>query len=484
MMNKKLTLHPATLFFVMTLVVAVVVWLLDIYGVSVYNPATESYLQVQSLFNPEGIRWLLRHLISNFGEFAPISMVVVSLLGLGVAEHSGFLSSFCRKMPQNQYTPTIGIVVFIFLGLLSNVLGDSGYVFLLPLVILLSPRLGIDPLLAIIVTYVSVASGYSANIVLSSMDPLLAKITAETTASYQPQNFNTGTYSNYYFMFASTWLLLVVIYVVGIKILKPRLVKAGFKVSFAPVAKLSQRERRALRLSVIVGCLFLGLVLWLTFSPLGLFRGVSGHLVRSPFIMGALLILSLTIGMMGLIYGLFSGKYRSDQNVVSGMGYFVKEFSLFFVIAFFAAQFFSCLNYTKVDQFVVLYIGHIVASLEVSKTLLLILFIFYCALVNLVMVSAVGKWTLIAPIFIPLFFSIGIYPDEVQAAYRVGESSTNPITPFLYYLPFVLVLLKKYTHQVSFVFLCKNTWYFSVIILIVWMAFYMLWHALKLPFGI
>lgn len=483
-MNKRFSLHPATLFFVLTVFIAVVVWLLDIYGIIVFNSATNSYLQVQSLFTPEGSRWLLRNLISNYGGFAPISMVVVSLLGLGLAEHSGFLSSFCRRIPYHKNTPTIGILIFIFLGLLSNVLGDSGYVFLLPLVLLLSPRLGIDPLFAIIITYVSVASGYSANIVFSSMDPLLAKITAETTASYQPQSFNSGAYSNYYFMFASTWLLLAIIYGVGVKVLKPRLLKAGYVASFTPEAKLSQRESRSLRLSIIVGLLFLASILWLTFSSLGLFRGVSGHLVRSPFIMGALLILSLTIGLMGLVYGLFSGKYRSDRSVISGFGYFIKEFSVFFVIAFFAAQFFACLNYTKLDQFIVLYLGHFVASLSISKTLLLFCFVVFCAVVNLIMVSAVGKWTLIAPIFIPLFFNVGIMPDQVQAAYRVGESSTNPITPFLYYLPFVLVLLKRYVPVMSFSFICRNTWFFSLLILIIWVMFYFLWYSLDLPFGL
>lgn len=485
MKSKGYRLHPATLFLVLTLLVAIVVWLLDIYGVSVLNPSTNGYLQVQSLFNAEGSRWLLRNMISNFGAFAPIGMVVVSLLGLGVAEHSGFLSAFCRRIPQqSKYTRQVVIFIFIFLGLLSNVLGDAGYVFLLPLVMLVSPWFGINPLYAILLTYVSVACGYSANIVVSSMDPLLAKISAEITEDFQPQNFSSGMHSNYYFMFVSTFLIVGVVYWVSEKILRPRLIKRGVDFKPIPLTKLSQRERRSLSLSVVVGLLFLAIVLWLTFSPLGLFRGVSGHLIRSPFIMGALLIISLTIGIMGLVYGLFSGKYRSDWDVTKGLVFFIKEFSLFFVIAFFAAQFFACVSYTRFDQFIVLYLSHFVASLSLPNVAMLIVFILYCALVNLVMVSAVGKWTLIAPIFIPLFFQMGILPDQVQAAYRLGESSTNSMTPFLYYLPFVLVLLKRYVSNISFSFLFRNTWYFAIIILFAWLGLFLVWSLLKIPFGI
>lgn len=484
MKSKIYKVHPATLFFLLTLLVAFSVWLLDIYSISVFNPHTNSYLQVQSLFNAEGSRWLLRNLITNFSSFAPIGMVVVSLLGLGLAEHSGFLSALCRKIPQGKFTAIYGLSLFIALAILSNVLGDAGYVFLLPLVMLLAPRLGINPLYAMLLTFVAVSCGYSANVVVSSMDPLLAKISAEITVNLEPQNFSSGTYANYYFMATSTVVLFAVILVVGRTILKPQLKKIGYSINLSKEPLLSQRERRSLKLAIVVGLLFLALFLWLTFSPIGLFRGVSGQLIRSPFIMGALLILSFTIGLMGLTYGLFLGKYRSDRDVVAGFGFFIKEFSLFFVIAFFASQFFACLTYTRFDQFIVLYFGHIVADLELSNLGMLIAIIVYSALVNICMVSAVGKWTLIAPIFIPLFWDLGVSPDVLQAAYRLGESSTNAFTPFLYYSPFVLVLINRYIPNVSFSFLFKTTWYFSVFILLVWTLFFIVWYLLKLPVGL
>lgn len=484
MKSNRYRIHPATLFFVLTLAVAIIVWLLDIYRVSVYNPGTKSLLVVQSLFEAEGIRWLLRNLIANFSSFAPIGMVVVSLMGLSIAETSGFLSAFALRIPRAKYTSEISLVIFIFLGLLSNVVGDAGYVFLIPLVMLLAPRLGIHPLFAIIVTFVSVACGYTANVVVSSMDPLLARISADVTKNFHPQNFSSGPFANYYFIIASTLLLTVLIYFIAIKLLKPQLAKQGALSAPYETKKLSQRERRSLRISLVFGISFLTIILWLTFAPIGLFRGVSGQLIRSPFIMGALLIISCTIGIMGLTYGLFMGKYRSDRNIIRGLGYFINEFSSFFVIAFFAAQFFACLSYTHLDQFVILYVGDWVSSCSLGKGWMLLIFIIYCSVVNLCMVSAVGKWTLIAPLFLPLFWEIGVAPDVVQAAFRTGESSTNVITPFLYYSPFIIVLLNRYVTNISFGYVLRVTWYFSLLILVGWTTLFFLWYYLKLPFGL
>ena len=249
--------------------------------------------------------------------------------------------------------------------------------------------------------------------------------------------------------------------------------------------ELAHREKRSLNIAALIGLTFLFLIGWLTFSSLGLFRGVSGELVRSPFIMGALMILSLSLGIMGVVYGLSSGKYKRDVDVVMGLTSGIRVLSIYFVIAFFAAQFFACLTYTQLDQLIVLFFGHLTASVAVDNpTWALLLFIIYCAWVNLIMVSALGKWVLISPIFIPLFWAMGISPDVVQTAFRVGDSATNVVTPFLYYCPFILALLHRYIPRVSFGFIFSNTWKFSVVILIAWALFFLVWFKLGIPFGV
>lgn len=485
MKSNTFRLHPASLFLLLSVLVIVAAWLLDVYGVSIYNPQTGDYLRVQSLLNAEGARWIMRNSITNFSAFPPTAMVVTSLLGIGIAENSGFIDSLSSRFSKLKDHPKRCLILMALLGVLSNVVGDAGYVFLVPLLAIMAPRMGIHPVVAILVTFVAVACGYSANWMLSSMDPLLARITQDVSTSLGIEGFNSGSYSNYFFMFVSTILITGIIYVISWWVLRRKLEKEGFRLLDEEVRILSHRERRSLNISLGIGLLFLAVVGWLTFSSLGLFRGVSGELVRSPFIMGALFILSLSLGIMGFIYGLNTGKYRNDFDIVKGMSTNIRTLSIYFVIAFFAAQFFAYVSYTRLDQFIILFLGQWVQSFELTNpTSLLVVFILYCSAVNLVMVSAVGKWVLISVLFIPLFAAAGIEPDVVQAAFRIGDSSTNVITPFLYYSPFILALLNRYVPNVSFKFIVKHTWYFSLIILLAWTLFFILWYKISLPFGI
>ena len=485
MKSKNYHIHPATLFFLLTIGVVLVAWILDIYSVSVYNPQEGGFLRVHSLLNAEGAHWLMRNSLQNFLGFEPLAMVTVSFMGLGLAKHSGLIAALAHPCTGWILTPDWALVLIILLGILSNVIGDAGYVFLIPLVVLLSPRLGIHPVATLLITFVAVACGYSANWMLSSMDPLLARISHEVSSEFLPQDFNSGKYANYYFMFASTFVLTAVIYGMAQWQLIPRLKRLGFVVKTPQPKTISHREKRSLQIAVLIGFIFLLLIGWLTFSSLGLFRGVSGELVRSPFIMGALLILSLSFGLMGLIYGWNAGHYVSDRDVVRGLVCGIQEFSVYFVVAFFAAQFFACVSYTQLGQFIVLLTGHFVRSWAIESTwLTLLVFILYAAFVNLFMVSAVGKWTLISALFLPLFWEQGIAPDVIQAAYRIGDSATNVVTPFLYYSPFVLVLLDKYVPGVGFLFIVRHTWRFSLAVLLVWSAFFLIWYQLGIPFGL
>lgn len=478
-------IHPASLFFLLAVLIVVASWLLDVYGMAVYNPKTGGYLRVQSLMNAEGARWVMRNTISNFSVFQPTAMVVTSLLGIGIAENSGFLDSLMSRLSKLQYHPQRCLFLMALLGVLSNVVGDAGYVFLVPLMAIMAPRMGIHPVMAIIVTLVAVSCGYSANLMLSSMDPLLARITQDVSNSMGIQNFNSGPYSNYFFMFISTILLSSIIYLVSWWILRKKLARIGYVVESQDFRVLSHRERRSLNLALGVGLILLGIIGWLTFSSIGLFRGVSGELVRSPFIMGALFVLSLSIGLMGLIYGLSIGKYRTDFDIVKSLGSSISTLSLYFVIAFFAAQFFAYVSYTQIDQFIILSVGRWINGLDVTNSILaLLVFILYCSFVNLFMVSALGKWELISALFIPSFIAIGVNPDVVQTAFRIGDSSTNVLTPFLYYSPFILVLLDRYVPKVSFKFILKYTWFFSIIILVSWILFFVVWYLLDLPLGV
>ncbi len=477
--------HPATMFLLLTLIIVFLSWIGEIYGWMVVMPQSGEEVRVQSLLSPEGIRWWLRHVIKNFTGFAPLGMVIIAMFGLGVARHSGFIE-VCIRMGVGEGRKQGSIVCWVIvLGLLSNVVGDGGYIILLPIAAALFQWVGLHPVAGIVTAYVSVACGYSANIFLSTMDPLLAHITQEASLTQTGYQGNTAPLCNYYFMSVSTLLLTPVIYLLTFKYLLPRLGRYGGAgqevVRFRP---LSRKERRAFTMALIVAGSYMAVILWLTFSSYGILRGVNGGLMHSPFIAGILFLLSLGIGLTGMAYGISSGRYRTDSDVAEGLAQSMKPLGAYFVIVFFAAQMFACFDYSHLDKCLALMGANLLTSLNVSALPSLLLFILLTAVINLIMVSATSKWTFMSFIFIPMFAELGISSDVTQCAFRIGDSSTNAITPFLFYMPLVLTYMRQYDSRATYGSLLSYTWRYSVCILAMWMLLFVIWFLLKLPMGL
>lgn len=477
--------HPATMFFLLTLGVIFLSWIFDVYGMSVYLPQTGEEIRVQSLLSPEGIRWLLRHVVTNFTGFAPLGLVIVAMFGIGVAQYSGFIDACIRKgvrnRKRNPWRIVLGVVV---VGLLSNVVGDAGYIILLPIAATLFRSVGLHPVGGIIAAYVSVSCGYSANVLLSTLDPMLAATTQEAADLTNVPSGRVGPLCNYYFFCISTFLLIFIIYYITRKKLLPGLGKYDEKDVFSGYKQLSRKEQRALAGAVIVGGLYAVLVLWATFSSWGILRGVDGGLARSPFIIGILFLLSLGIGLMGMVYGFASGRYRTDSDVIEGLTQPMKLLGVYFVIAFFASQMFACFEYSQLDKCIAIMGANMLSSARLDSLWILILFILFTAFVNLIMVSSTSKWAFMSFIFIPVLAGMGISPDMTQCAYRIGDSATNAITPFMFYMPLVLTYMQQYDKQATYGSLLKHTWMYSSVILIAWTALFVLWYIFKLPLGL
>ncbi|RGM44822.1 MULTISPECIES: AbgT family transporter [Bacteroides] len=477
--------HPATMFLLLTLVVIFISWIFDIYGLSVSLPQTGEEIRVQSLLSPEGIRWLLRHVVTNFTGFAPLGLVIVAMFGIGVAQHSGFIDACIRKSVRKQrQNPWRIVTCVIILGLLSNVVGDAGYIILIPIAATLFLSVGLHPIGGIITAYVSVSCGYSANILLSTLDPLIATTTQEAADQTNVSLGKIGPLSNYYFLFVSTFLLIFLIYYITRKNLLPALGDYMENVNFLGYKQLSRKERRAILGAFVVGLLYVMLILWATFSSWGILRGVNGGLIHSPFIVGILFLLSFGIGLMGMVYGFASGRYRTDGDVIEGLTQPMKLLGVYFVIAFFAAQMFACFEYSHLDKCIAILGADLLSSLRLGSLWILILFILFTALINLIMVSATSKWAFMSFIFVPVLAGMGISPDVTQCAYRIGDSATNAITPFMFYMPLVLTYMQQYDKQSTYGSLLKYTWRYSLAILLAWTALFILWYITGLPLGL
>ena len=482
--------HPATMFLLLTLVVIFLSWICDIYGMRVQLPQTGEEIRVQSLLSPEGIRWLLRNVITNFTGFAPLGMVIIAMFGVGVAQHSGFIDACIRRGLRNRQEKRKIIIGVILLGLLSNVVGDAGYIILLPIAATLFHSVGLHPVAGIITAYASVSCGYSANIMLTTLDPLIARTTQEASLIEGAPQGITGPLSNYYFMLVSTFLIAGIIYWITRRSLLPSLgdyhgnTGAGGNAGSTSYKQLSHKERRALTMAALVALLYMALIFCLTFTSFGILRGVNGGLIHSPFIAGILFLISLGIGLTGMTYGFSSGRYRKDEDVINALAQPMKMLGVYFVIAFFAAQMFACFEYSRLDKCLAIWGANLLSAVDLGAIPTLVLFILFSAVVNLIMVSATAKWAFMAFIFVPMFVRMGISPDVTQCAFRIGDSVTNPITPFMFYMPLVLTYMQQYNTHATYGSLVKYTWRYSVYILIAWTLLFILWYITDLPLGL
>lgn len=475
------SLHPASLYFLIGVLVVVCSWLCSLYGWAAMHPETGEVIRAQNILTPEGIRWFLRNVISNFTGFAPLGMVLVAMIGIGIAQHSGLIDG-CLRGILKERQPRRGVMLtLILLGILSNVIGDSGYILLIPLSTALFVAVGLPPIAGILMTYVSVTCGYSANFMLSTMDPLIARITQTAAETSGITTQHIGPLCNSFFMAVSVIPLILVIYGLTKKWLLPQ-----FERDEVPVKEykpLNHREKRALTVSMLVGGIYFFGILWSTFSSYGILRGVSGSLIRSPFIMGILFIISLGITLMGITYGLSVGVYRKEKEIINGLTQSFQWLGNFLIIVFFASQMFALFSYSNLDRLILIKGSSVFNAIQVEPLMALLLFILFSAMMNLFMVSAMEKWTIFSFLFIPFFASIGVTPEVLQAAYRIGDSSTNALTPFMLYLPLILAYLQKYDDRVGYATVLRCVWPYSLAILLVWTLLFIVWYVLGLPFG-
>lgn len=485
MKSKPLFSHPASLYFLLMLVAMLCSWIAASYGVRVAHPQTGELIEVHSLMSPEGMRWLLRNLFDHFTSFKPLGLVLVGLLGLGIAQHSGFLDSLMQLILQFRPRPQLIIMMVIWIGMLSNVIGDVGYLFLLPLSAKVFQAVRLSPVAGLITSYVSVACAYSANMLMGTMDPIMANTTALALEQAGISTYTSGPMSNYWFMSASFIVLSFVIYQVTVRLLMPQLPSVGVDIKevHTPTDKLAPYEVRALRAAGITGVVYVIILVLAAVLPNGFLQGVDGSLLRSPMIQSALFLVTFGLGLCGMAYGFVVGKYRNDRDLFDGMTYYTKLLGAFLVLAFFAAQLFACLQFSQLDKYLAVVSAQWMTGLSFGHHATLIIFILFCAVLNILMVSATGKWAFVAYIFVPALAAQGIAPEITQCAYRIGDSATNGLTPLLYYIPLVLMFLQQYQPDAGFGRIISYTWKYSVAILVAWIVLFMCWLGLGIPLG-
>jgi aminobenzoyl-glutamate transport protein len=474
--------HPATLFAILALSVVVGSAILSGFGYVATHPATGAEIRAVNLLSGDGLRRIITSLVSNFAGFAPLGTVLVALLGVSVAEGSGFLGTAIRGLvlsaPRRLITPFV-----VFAGIMSNAAGEAGYVILIPLGATIFAALGRHPLAGLAAGFAGVSGGYSANLVLGTLDPLLAGITQEAARIIDP-DYRVNPAANYYFMAVSTFLLTAVGTVVTDRIVEPRLGRyegAGGGDTLQPLTAL---EKRGLIVAGMTVAVLTGLVMAGLLPDGGFLRDPEyNDILHSPFLTGIVAFIFLGFLAPGIAYGLATRSIRSDGEIAGFMSTSMATMSGYIVLVFFSAQFVAFFGWTNIGLITAIQGADFLKSVGFTGIPLLISFIFLSAMINLLMGSASAKWAVIAPVFVPMFMLLGYSPELTQAAYRVGDSTTNLITPMMTYFALIVSFVQRYRSDAGLGTLIAMMLPYSLAFLAAWSALLLGWMLAGLPVG-
>lgn len=499
--------HPVTLFAFMCVGVVAISGLSELFGLEVADPRPEGakgrspdgVIRAVSLVNAEGLRRIGTGLVTNFTSFAPLGTVLVALLGVGVAERSGLLAAGIRALvlgaPRNLLTAAI-----VFSAVVSNTASEMGYVVLIPLAAVVFHSVGRNPLAGLAAAFAGVSGGYSANILIGTVDPLLSGITNEAATLIDPSFAAGGALeilptANYYFMAVSTVLITVVGTLVTTYIVEPRLgaydptrAEEGVEEATKDMGKLSPAEKKGLLWAFIsIGVMLAGLAA-LCLPENGWFRdpGANETLVQDlrPMLKSVVALIFVFFIVPAIIYGRIVGTIRNDRDVIDGMAKAMSSMGLYLVLVFFAAQFVAFFKWTNLGTITAVSGADLLTSLELTGPGVFIVFILMCCFVNLMLGSASAQWAVTAPIFVPMLMTVGYSPQVIQAAYRIGDSTTNIITPMMSYFGLVLAFAMRYDKKLGIGTLISTMLPYSLAYLIAWIALFYLWvFGLELPVG-
>jgi aminobenzoyl-glutamate transport protein len=476
--------NPATLFLIMAALVVVASAVAASLGVTVLHPKDGTPITAVNLLTRDGVRRMFTEAVKNFTGFAPLGTVLVAMLGIGVAEATGLIGvamrAFVMAMPRSLLTAAI-----VFTGINANQAADAGIIILPPLGALLFAAAGRHPLVGLAAAFAGVSGGFSANLLPSTLDVLLTGFTQEAVnASRLLPGYHVSMLGNWWFMAAATPLLTVVGTWITDRVVEPRVGKWDGE-THAPLERLTPEERRGLTAAGIAAFLTaLGFVA-LAMPGWGPLRTEGATTLErlKPLFDSMVILVLLAFFVPGLVYGLVSGKVRSDHDVVRITSDTVATMAGYIVLAFCCAQFVSYFAWSNLGSIVAITGAQTLKGFGLEGAPLLIGFVLFAAMMNLLITSSSAMWAIIGPIFVPMFALLGFTPEGTQAVYRVGESATNTVTPLLPYMPFVLAAAQRYDKRAGTGTLISLMIPYAVGFLATWMGLLLVFYALGWNIG-
>ena len=485
--------HPATIFLILSAVIVVLSAILSAAGVSVTyeginrttNTVEEMTVTVQSLLSREGVQYLFKSAVTNFTGFAPLGTVLVALLGVGLAEGTGLIGSLLKKLVMSTPKRLITVVV-VLAGVLSSIASDAGYVVLIPLGAIIFLSMGRHPIAGLAAAFAGVSGGFSANVMVGPTDSLLAGLTTEGAKLADP-NYVVEMTGNWWFLIASTVLITVIGTIVTEKIVEPRLGKyTGDATVEESAMTVSKEEQRGLRFAGIATLLSVAGLAALVVPANGFLRGTDAGIqgiLKSPLLDSMVLIIALVFAIAGIAYGVGAKVVKNDKDVMNLMGKSMASMGSYIVLVFFAAQFVAYFSYTNLGTIIAVKGADMLQAIGLQGIPLVILFILVVAFINIFMGSASAKWAILAPVFVPMLMEVGFTPEFTQMAYRIGDSTTNLISPLMSYFALIVTFAARYDKKSGIGTLISTMVPYSVFLLIGWTLLLIVWFVCNLPLG-
>lgn len=574
--------HPVTLFALFALGVVLLSGVAGYFEWQVADPRPEGtagrtedgIIRAVSLMNGDGFRRIIENLVTNFTGFVPLGTVLVALLGVGVAEKSGLLSAAIRLIILGA-PKTFVTAALVFAGVVSNTASEMGYVVIVPMGAAIFYSLGRHPLAGLAAAFAGVSGGYSANILIGTVDPLLAGITQEAARMLDPA-YEVHPAVNWYFMIASTFLITALGTFVTAKIVEPKLgafddsrAEKGVE-NIITIERLAPAERRALKWAALAAGVMVALFVYFAgphstveaevradsvrvtkvdkpgtrmltkaigwtqeelkveieltqrleqenaaaiaearrlgvaepprlktvtlFVPTkqgtgeavnrallwipgyGVLRNPdTGALLRSPFTSGVVAMIFMFFIVPGFVFGRVVGTMKNDRDIIDAMAGAMSSMGLYIVLVFFAAQFVKYFEWTNFGSILAVVGSDGIKAMGLDNPLVFIPFILMCCFVNLMLGSASAQWAVTAPIFVPMLMTVGYSPEVIQAAYRIGDSTTNIITPMMSYFGIIYAFACRYDRKLGIGTLISTMLPYSIVFLVGWTVLFYAW---------
>jgi len=484
--------HPIVIFVLLIVGVILLSHLVYLMGTSVtydrINPDTHQVEQVtttaRSLLTKDGIRTMYSGVVQNFMNFNAVGVIIVAMLGVGVAEAAGLISALIRKLvviaPAKALT-----YILVFIGILSSVAADAGYLVLIPLAAAAFLSVGRHPLAGLAASFAAVAAVFSVNILVKPLDGILVGITNDAIHLLNP-SLSIDLLANFWFSVASVLMLTVVVSLITDKFIEPRLGPYRGGVHAVESKGVTAEESRGLKYAFWGTVILLAVFALLTLpSGAPLRNPETGALIGdSPFMNGLIVAIALLFLVAGAAYGIGAKTMKGTVDVVKAMEKAIVGLAGLIVLLFVISQFLAYFTYSNLATLAAVKMGDALETAGLGALPLVIGFVVVVGALDLIMTGAIPKWAIFAPVFVPLLMRLNVAPEAVLAAYRVADSPMNAITPLNAYFALIVSFAAKYQKDAGVGTVVALMLPCVVVVFVIWTLMLAAWQMLGLPWGL